>query len=377
MRILQVLRAPVGGLFRHVNDLTRGLVARGHDVGIVLDAADAGPRWEQVIRELEGIANLGVLRTPMARRIDLNDVSAIRAIHATIRTGCYDVVHGHGAKGGAYSRIAGLLARRQMPHLARIYTPHGGSLHFSPTSVEGVVYHNMERQLAKASEAIIFESAFARDGFQRIVKVDTGNAPVVHNGLSDGEFEPVWPANDACDILFVGELRHLKGVDVLLRALALLHTDAAPCPTALIVGGGPDEAEFRALADKLGIADRIRWEAPMPARNAFAQGRHIICPSRAESLPYLVLEAIAAGLPMIATNVGGIPEIFGPHKEHLIEADNVSLLAQRIRALLDDSAAARAEADALRSHVRGIFNLDQMVDGIVDVYRQHMPGCSG
>ena len=79
-----------------------------------------------------------------------------------------------------------------------------------------------------------------------------------------------------------------------------------------IVGDGPDRQRFETQAADLGLGGAVSFTGAMPARTAFARGRLLVVPSRAESLPYVVLEAAAAGMPMIATRVGGIPEIFGP-----------------------------------------------------------------
>jgi glycosyltransferase involved in cell wall biosynthesis len=359
-----VLRAPVGGLFRHVADLTRGLVRRGHEVGLVIDATDAGPRWEAVVAELAGIAPLGLTRTAMARRLAPNDWSAGRHVLGRIRQQRIDVVHGHGAKGGAYARIAGTMARRD-GRPARIYTPHGGSLHFAPRSAEGLVYHALERMLARVSEAVVFESAFARAGFADILGLADPNWPVIPNGLAAEEFEPVPLAPDAADVLFIGEMRDLKGVDVLLDALERL-----PGVTALLVGAGPDEAAYRAKAAALG--GRVAFAAPMPAREAFAQGRVVAVPSRKESLPYLVLEAAAAGRPLVATNVGGIPEIFGPDADALVPPGDAAALAAAIARRLAEPEQAAADAARLRARVGQVFNVETMVDSIVNLYRSSL-----
>ena len=153
---------------------------------------------------------------------------------------------------------------------------------------------------------------------------------VVHNGVADAEFLPVKPAPDATDLVFVGELRKLKGVDVLIEAIARLARDGRNV-TATIVGDGADRGAFEAAvaAHKLGAA--VRFVGAKPARAAFALGRMLVVPSRAESLPYIVLEAAAAGLPIIATNVGGIPEIFGPDAGDLVPPGDPAALAARHR----------------------------------------------
>ena len=362
LRVLQVLRAPVGGLFRHVADLTRALTARGHAVGLVIEKVDAGPRWEAVVDELAGIARLGLTRVPMARRIAPSDFSATRHILQRLKEQRIDVVHGHGAKGGAYARLAAaFVPKAQRP--ARIYTPHGGSLHFAPGSLEGRLYHTLERVLARSTDAIVFESAFAKQGFAETLQLASPAWPVIPNGLAPAEFEPVPLAGDAVDIVYVGEMRALKGVDVLLEALGSL-----PFVSALLVGSGPEETAYRARADALG--GRVRFAAPMPARTAFAQGRVVVVPSRKESLPYLVLEAAAAGKPLIATRVGGIPEIVGPESSSLVPAADAPALAAAIKGQLEEPQDAAARAERVRAHVRARFDLERMVGAIEALYRE-------
>ena len=104
--------------------------------------------------------------------------------------------------------------------------------------------------------------------------------------------------------------------------------------TATIAGEGPDAQKLAAQAKPLGVGDQLRFIGHCPAREAFAMGRMLVMPSRAESLPYVVLEAAAAGLPIIATDVGGMHEIFGPHSARLIPPDDIGALIGAITAAL-------------------------------------------
>src|SRR5579863_3961157 len=109
LRILHVLRAPLGGLFRHVLDLTREQVARGHAVGLVTDSTTGGPQADQVLGALAPSLELGLLRIPMRRSAHPFDIqAALRVANHAARLNA-DVVHGHGSKGGAYARLPGLL----------------------------------------------------------------------------------------------------------------------------------------------------------------------------------------------------------------------------------------------------------------------------
>lgn len=358
LRILHVLRAPVGGLFRHVIDLARGQAARGHQVGIVADANTGGTRAETAFATLD--LALGLTRVPMSRHIGASDVTAQRQVARRAAETRADVVHGHGAKGGAYARL--VPAGRAI----RVYTPHGGSLHYDRRSPVGMMYLALEQMLMRRTELFLFESAFGRDAFGDKIGVPKSLVRVVHNGVTSAEFAAVTPADDATDVVFVGELRMLKGVDVLLDALARLARDNRKL-SATIVGDGPDAAAFRAQAERLGVP--ARFMAPMAARVAFTLGRCLAVPSRAESLPYIVLEAAAAGVPLIATNVGGIPEIFGPQAVRLVPPADAAALAHAIAATTIDRAAARNEALTLRARVQAEFSADTMTEGVLAAYR--------
>lgn len=359
LNILHVMRAPVGGLFRHVVDLTHEQIARGHAVGIVADSSTGDARTEAVLADLAPLLALGLTRLPMSRHIGLSDIAASRAAARMVRAQDVDVVHGHGAKGGAYARLT---ARSRN---IRVYTPHGGSLHYSRRSPLGLLYLTLERALMPRTELFLFESAYGRSAFEsRVGRPDV--ATVVHNGVAEDEFVPVTQAADATDLLFIGELRELKGVDVLIDAFGLLAQKQRKV-SLTIVGDGPDAASFRARASALG-SNQIIFRGAMPARAAFALGRVLVVPSRAESLPYIVLEAAAAKLPIITTAVGGIPEIFGPDADRLVRAGDPHALASAIAEVLDDAAAAGGRAAALQARVRERFSVDAMTTSVLAAY---------
>jgi glycosyltransferase involved in cell wall biosynthesis len=192
---------------------------------------------------------------------------------------------------------------------------------------------------------------------------------VVHNGVGDAEFAPVALRADAADIVCVGELRPVKAIDVLIEALALLKRSGRRV-SAAIAGEGPESAPLKAQAQRLEVADQVRFIGYCPAREAFALGRMLVIPSRAESLPYVVLEAAAAGVPIIATAVGGVPEIFGPQADALIPPEDVAALAGAIAATLDDPAQTHRVAAAVRTRVRGEFSSTTMVEAGLAAYRE-------
>lgn len=352
------MRAPVGGLFRHVCDLALEQTARGHAVGVIADRTTGGENAERALAALATRLKLGVSRIPMSRHAGFSDVSAVRYVATHVRQLAVSVVHGHGAKGGAFARLGAARA-------LRVYTPHGGSLHFSRANPVGFAYLGVESALLRRTDLALFESEYAKAVFARKIGQPSGLAAVVHNGVRPEEFEPVHPEANAADVLFVGELRKLKGVDVLIEAIALLRSRGNTL-RAVIVGDGPDKEAFIALAKARGLDTQVSFKGAMPARRAFAKGRLLVVPSRAESLPYIVLEAAAAGMPVIATKVGGIPEIFGPEAGALLPPGNAAALAEAIHARL--AAGGNGKTSILRDRVSGLFTVSAMTDGVLGAY---------
>jgi glycosyltransferase involved in cell wall biosynthesis len=364
LKILQVMRAPVGGLFRHVADLTRELDARGHEVGVIVDSDKSDAATEGKLATLAPHAALGLHRLPIPRLFGPADLSTPLSIRALAKRLGVQVLHGHGAKGGFAAR----LARVGNPGAVALYTPHGGVLHYSPSSPAGKLFRLVERGLLRQTDAMIFESAFAQRAFSAQIFAPTCLTQVIHNGLAPAEFEPVALPANARDFVFVGELRGLKGWRHLLEALVDVRAPDGRPATLIMAGDGPDRADVEAQVAALGLEDRVTLAGVQPARNMFALGRCAVVPSLAESLPYIILEAASAGRPVISTDVGGIPEIFGPTAERLLPAGNTAALQGAMQAFLDDPQAAGREMQTRLDYIKSGFSLDHMVNQIETLY---------
>ena len=140
--------------------------------------------------------------------------------------------------------------------------------------------------------------------------------------------------------------------------------------SAVIVGSGPDEQLFRKLVDDLSLDDRVKFHEPMPARSAFALGHVLIVPSLAESFPYIVLEALAAGKPTLATRVGGIPEMFEGFENHLLPAGDDARLAAAMEDVLAAPEAATERSRELRRVLQSRFTAERMVDAVTLFYSE-------
>jgi glycosyltransferase involved in cell wall biosynthesis len=277
-----------------------------------------------------------------------------------------DVLHGHGAKGGAYAR---LVAAYPGSDLKAVYTPHGGSLHYGATSPAGLMYLGLERLLKQKTHGLIFESQYSADTYEKKLGSISCDYKIIHNGLREEEFQNWSDKNVEYDFVFVGELRMLKGIDVLLQAVEKVK-ESRPVKV-LIVGAGPDEEFFKNKVLKPELKDAIRISSPIyPARDAFKLGRCVVMPSLAESFPYIVLEALAAGSPLITTNVGGIPEIFGPYKDDLIPAGDVSALVDALVIAMENPEQLVSRSTEIQGYVKSRFSLQKMLDEVKMFYYQ-------
>ena len=366
LRIVHCFRSPVGGIFRHVRDLAEAQVAAGHLVGIVCDSTTGGDFEERLFEELEPRLALGVSRTPMQRHIGPGDIAAAWRAYGIIKKLQPDILHGHGAKGGVYSRMFGSLLRVFRSRVARLYTAHGGSLHYDERTATGKLFFALERLMTRFTDYILFVSEYERGAYHRKVGKPDRPSGLVYNGLREAEFEKVAAAPDAADFLFIGMMRDLKGPDLFIDALAQVEMRLGRKVSAVMVGDGEHLPRYEMQVRRLGLDDRVRFLKPMPARQAFALARTIVVPSRAEAMPYIVLEALAAGKPMIATAVGGIPEIFGAGAPVIARPDAGELAARMADALADPAAFAAHMPDAAELKTR--FGADTMADEIEKAY---------
>jgi glycosyltransferase involved in cell wall biosynthesis len=238
-------------------------------------------------------------------------------------------------------------------------------LHYKWKTPHGALFLGVESALLRRTDGLIFVCDYERRAFVEKIGEFSCRHAIIHNGLSDDEFAPVKPAPEASDILFIGELRMLKGVDVLIEAIASLRARGREV-TATIVGDGPDRKAFEKMVARRSLQDAITMPGAMPAAKAFPLGRVMAVPSRAESFPYVVLEAQGAARPVIATDVGGISEMLPP--ESLVPPGDSSALAAKIASVLDDPNASAHAAQRLET-LKAQFSVSAMADKALAFYQ--------
>ena len=361
----------MGGIFRHVRDLIHQQKAEGHSVGVICDSNSGGEYEDKLLAELEPYTELGLYRLPMDRSIGPHDLLVLWRLYSRFKNLKADVIHSHGAKGGAYARLIGTMLRRgksRHRRPARLYCPHGGSVHYDQKTMAGRVYFGLERVFERFTDRLIFVSTYERDSYFQ--KVGEAHCPhsLVRNGLNEDEFKIIRNKSDATDFLFVGMMRNLKGVDLLIEAMPLVAKKLGRQVSATLVGAGPDLDGYKKRVASLGDEVDIRFLDPMPVHDAFVLGKTLIVPSRAESMPYIVLEALAAKKPILATRVGGIPEIFAKNSGALIEPANLDALVHAMAGHVSQTVVG-ANFSELHDRVRNNFSAQAMSEAIMQAYR--------
>lgn len=364
LKIIHCFRSPVGGIFRHVRDLVGKQAEAGFQVGIICDSNTGGDYEDELFEKIRPNLSLGLHRIPMARSIAPKDFTALLKTRSLIKSLAPNVVHSHSAKGGVYGRMGAWMADK---NIKTFYCPHGGAMHYDSASVKGKVFFAAERFLETMTTSLIFVSDYERNAYYE--KVGTPRCPeaIVYNGISPEEFIPVPLKKDASNFLYIGMKRDLKGPDIFLDALKIARDNSGKNLTAWFVGDGPDEEKYEAQIERLELDECVNVSNAMPAREAFSLADIVVVPSRAESLPYLVLEALAAQKPMVAVNVGGIPEIFGDQKDKLVPVEDPQAMA---KAMLEihSNMSRHVQAAEMAEVLHKSFSLEAMAKNVEKLY---------
>ena len=371
LRILHCFRSPVGGIFRHVRDLAEEHAKAGHQVGILCDSTTGGAYEEALFESIMPHLALGLTRLPIRRSLGLSDVTTALKSFGEIKNLQPDVLHGHGAKGGAFVRLIGSRLRVSRSCVARFYSPHGGSLHYDKNTLRGQAYFAIERFLERWTDSLVFVSDYERRTYEAKIGTPRAAWRLIHNGLRSHEFDPVITIPDAVDFLYIGMMRDLKGPDVFIEALRRAEQLAGRPLRAVMVGDGDDKPRYKARLETIGMGDRVTLRDAMPAREAFALARTVVIPSRAESMPYIVLEAVAAGKPVISTRVGGIPEILGSDFAGFVPPGDSEALADAMAKATGNAdwlPGAMPEMDSFRKS----FSAQTMAGRMSALYQEHL-----
>lgn len=369
LRILHCFRSPVGGIFRHVRDLAIEQSRAGHQVGILCDSSTGGEHEDRLFETIMPYLSLGLSRMPIDRSVTPRDIPAFWRSFKEIRELRPDVLHGHGAKGGAMARLAGTLLRVNRYRVSRLYSPHGGSLHFDRSRLSGWAVFKLERLQEWFTDGLVFVCEFERRTYAEKVGEPFRRHEVIYNGVGEADFELVPENPDAVHFLYVGMLRDLKGPDIFVDAFAKTERLLRRPLSAMMIGDGPQKQKYLDMMTVRGLGRRITMLPAMNIREAFARSQNVVVPSRAESMPYIVLEALAAGRTVIASDVGGISEVLGKHSAALVPAGDSDALARAMAEAITTPGWQQANMPE-RSRFHAVFSSTTMASRITAFYHE-------
>jgi glycosyltransferase involved in cell wall biosynthesis len=361
LRIVHVAAvAPFGGLESMVALLAAGQVRRGHDVRVaaVLDLEPDPHPFETALAQA-GVASAPIRLAHRAYRAER------RALAERFVAARAQVVHTHGYRADVQ---AGAVARRlAIPTLS---TTHG----FTGGDWKNRLFEWLQVRSLRRAGAVV---AVSRPQVERLraggVAADRihllpnawGGKGGAHPrgearrelGIPAGCFAVGW----------VGRLSFEKGADVLLDALARTRD---PALVACLVGDGAERARLVARARELGVHERVHWAGARPdAGRLFAAFDGFALSSRTEGTPMVLFEAIDAGVPVVATAVGGVPDVVGPDEAWLVPPEDPAALARALDELRGDPGGAARRVSAARARLAERYGLEPWLDAYERIYR--------
>jgi glycosyltransferase involved in cell wall biosynthesis len=380
VKVLRVIaRLNMGGPALHVAYLTAGLRERGYDTTLVAGSLARGEDSMEFVADELGVR---VERLPGLRRdiSPFRDLVAVIRLAQVIRRERPTILHTHTAKAGAVGRVAALLAGGARPPIV-VHTFHGHVLrgYFGPVRTLG--FRLLERLLARVTTALVAVSPEVRDDLVRLGVAPREKFTVVRLGIElqqrvadqDGRDETrrlLGIAPDRFTVGWIGRMTAVKRTsDVLLafRELRERGVDACLC----LVGDGPEREQVERRAHELGIMRSTYFlgyqEDVAPFYAAFDA---MILPSGNEGTPVSAIESLAAGRPVVATRVGGVPDVVRDGEDgFLVDAGAVDQLADALARLAEDGALRERMGAAGRARVLPRYSVDRLVDDVDRLYR--------
>ena len=358
-----------GGAGTYAYNITRELARLGHEVHVITPRVTGCDK--ESVEEGVFVHRISFLNRPFLRALSFwfslrKDFSSLEQ-----QVGKFDIVHDNGLSGFSLNSKAVSCPRVVTIHhlarttlkaikvslLGRVRNPRG-EIAFSPL---------IEPLCMKCADRIIAVSQFTKRDITSVFGIPESRVAVIHHGVNPEDY--VFPEeardelrndlgiNSQQMILFTGKLAPRKGVDILLRALPQVLKKVE---VKLVLAGSGDQRDYQHLAQTLGISDKLHFLGRVPddtLRLLYSSCDLFVLPSRLEGLGIVILEAMAAGKPIVATNVGGIPEIIESGQNGiLVEAGEEGKLAGAIVKVLSDNSLSRTFGENSMKKVRERFS---------------------
>ena len=348
----------VGGASIHVRDLARAMRERGHEATVLVGGR--GPVTAQF--EAAGVP-FESLRW-LARQVNpLRDALALAEVVRALRRLQPDLVSTHTAKAGCIGRAASRLLG-----IPALYTPHGWPAGERMPQPARAMFGLVERVAARWCDAIVCVCEYEKRLALETGIAESGRLVVVYNGVRDvgGELR-ARPERTPVRICSVARFDAPKDHRTLLEALALVREQAWELDLA---GDGPREEEMRGLARELGLGERVKFHGYLAdPSGVLAQAQVFVLSSRSEAFPRSILEALRAGLPVVATEVGGVGEaVTDGVNGLLVPPAHPRALAAALGRLVESARLRQAMGEAARAAYERRFQLEAMASRTLALY---------
>ncbi len=371
----------MGGPALHVSYLSAGLRERGYET--ILVAGNVG-QGEQSMAYVADDLGVPVVTIPHLHR----EISPVRDLLATIRLARIiraerpAILHTHTAKAGAVGRVAALLAGRRRPPII-VHTFHGHVLRGYFGRFWTGVFRLLERVLARITDVLVAVSPEVRDELVAFGVAPATKFRVIRLGIElDERLSPdgaaraetrrvMGVADERFVVGWIGRMTAVKRTDVVLESFRRLRdegVDAVLC----MVGDGPDRHWVENLAGGLGIMrDSLFPGYQEDVGPFFAAFDVFVLPSGNEGTPVTAIEALASGCPVVATRVGGVPDVVTDGEDgFLVDPGDVEGLAASLARLANDPALRARMGGAGRERMRSRYAVDRLIDDIDRLYRE-------
>jgi glycosyltransferase involved in cell wall biosynthesis len=350
---------PIGGAQIHVRDLAAAVRRQGHSATVI--TSGTGPFVDELRAQDTPTVVLRHLSVPIRPVRDFRALREIRAVLAELRP---DLLAAHSSKAGTLGRLAG--RSLQIPV---VFTVHGWAFTPGIPVLQAAMYRRIERLVGPFASRIITVSEFDRRLALDAGIADEERVVTVHNGMAD--VAPALradPARTPVRFVMVARFGAQKDHPTLLRALAGLREHRWELD---LIGEGPLMGQTRSLATTLGIGERVRFLGQrMDVDQVLARAQAGLLVSNWEGFPLSILEAMRAGLPVVASAVGGVEEsVRDGETGYLVPRGDVTVLRERIGRLLASAELRNRLGANARTRYEQQFTLAHCVAGTLAVYR--------
>jgi glycosyltransferase involved in cell wall biosynthesis len=367
LRVLYLTACAEGGAAEYLRLHAASLPALGCTVIV------AGPREGQLREALTALPGVEYVSLPLSGKASpLADLRCLSLIAGAIRAHRPHVVHSNGAKAGVLlAALSGFLS------YPLVYSPHGMMTHHVPATPVGRLYSPAERWAGRRHDMIITVCQAERAEAIQSGLSRAGNTVVVYNGTDESRFRSSDCSSKSEAGLVVGtacRLHRGKGVDYLIRSLPRV-LQSFPRVRMLVGGEGQERPALERLVDELGLHRCVGFVGHVTDMEAFLQRLDLfVHPSLWEGFPMVLLESGAAGIPVVATDVGGVRELIDDTTGWLVPPSAQCALSSAMVAALADGRERKARAARLRQRVANRHRASQMIQGTVGAYQRLREG---